>query len=243
VSHRVAPGRTGSHRVAPGRTGVARQRFATTYRGFMWHVIIPVKEWGLAKSRISLPSADRQALAEAMATDTIGAVVAASAVTRVVVVTTSPVMCSSPGLALADDVLVQPPGDLDGALQWAAQHSVPAEAAVAVLVADLPAVTPHAVDVALRAADLEVTTFVADRHGSGSTLLTAPSADTLRSSFGRDSARRHLELGATALPPSAVAPSLSCDVDTLDDLVAAERLGLGRCTSLVAQSLDATPGQ
>ena len=205
----------------------------------MWHVIIPVKDWGSAKSRIALPSAERRALAAAMATDTLAAVRAAPSVTRIIVVTTSPAMGPSPTLAGADVVLVQPPGDLDGALHRAAQETVPAGTPVAVLMADLPAVTPQAVDSALHTAALGRSTFVADRHGSGSTLLTAPSADTLRSSFGSDSARRHVELGATALPPSVVAPSLACDVDTLDDLAAAQRLGLGRRTSQVSQSLTA----
>ena len=202
----------------------------------MWHLIIPVKDWGSAKSRIALPPAERRALAAAMATDTLAAVKTALSVTRVIVLTTSPATGSSPVFTETDVVLVQPPGDLDGALQWAAQEAVPAGTPVAVLVADLPAVTPQAVDSALHTAEIGMSTFVADRHGSGSTLLTAPSADTLRSSFGSDSARRHRELGATALPPSAVAPSLACDVDTLEDLAAAQRLGLGRSTSLVTQS-------
>jgi len=208
----------------------------------MWHVIIPVKDWDAAKSRIALPPVDRRALAEAMATDTIEAVAAAHAVAHVTVVTTSAAMKGSPVLAAADIVLRQPPGDLDAALHWAAQQSVPPGMPVVALVADLPALTSPSLDVALRAAEFEQSTFVVDRHGSGSTMLTAQSPEGLRPSFGMDSAARHVTLGAVPLAAGAVAPSLTCDVDTLDDLAAAERLGVGRCTSLVTQTLGLSSG-
>jgi 2-phospho-L-lactate guanylyltransferase len=208
----------------------------------MWHVIIPVKEWDAAKSRLALPSADRRALAEAMATDTIAAATSADAVAHVTVVTTSPAMGASPALAEADAVLVQPPGDLDDALQWAAQQVVPSGMPVTALVADLPSLTSSALDAALRVAESENSAFVIDRHGSGSTMLTALSPEGLRPSFGPNSAARHVALGATLLPASAVAPSLACDVDTLNDLATAGRLGLGRYTSLVAHSLGSLPG-
>ena len=208
----------------------------------MWHVIIPLKDWAGAKSRIALPPAVRRALAQAMAIDTIHVVKAARGVARVIVVTTSPAMRTSPGLAAADVVLVQPPGDLNDASSWATQHSVPARAPVAALMADLPALTSPSLDAALDAAEFETATFVADRHGDGTTLLTALSSETFQPSFGTDSARRHVEQGATALPSSAVAPALACDVDTLDDLAAAGRIGLNQRTSRVVQSLGLAAG-
>ena len=111
---------------------------------------------------------------------------------------------------------------------------------VATVVADLPALTTAAVDVVLaRAAAVDVGVVV-DRQGMGTTMLTATPGHQLHPRFGAGSARRHIEQGATRLSAPAAART---DVDVLDDLDAARRLGLGPAMAalLAAGELPAFP--
>ena len=75
--------------------------------------------------------------------------------------------------------------------------------------------------------------MVADRAGSGTTVLAATTADVLDPHFGPGSALAHQRRGAVVLTGF---PDLACDVDTLDDLSCAGGIGLGRRTrDLVAR--------
>ena len=102
-------------------------------------------------------------------------------------------------------------------------HSV-----VGALQADLPA---------LRAGDLTDAlaeaagrrAFVADRQGSGTTLLLSAPGAPLDPQFGPESALAHRASGAVALGREL--PSLRSDVDTPDDLAHVRRLGVGKHTS------------
>lgn len=209
----------------------------------MWHVIVPVKSWDAAKSRLALTPDQRRAIARAMTADTLAAVAACDAVNNLTVLTNDEAMAASPELALATDVLVQPDQlpQLDAALAWAAQQSAHTHQGVAVLVADLPALTPAALALALDAAAAHQTAMATDRHGTGTTLLTAVSGSTLTPRFGTDSARRHLDAGVLQLDPTDVSAALACDVDTVEDLGVARSLGLGPNSAMVDASLGSPP--
>jgi 2-phospho-L-lactate/phosphoenolpyruvate guanylyltransferase len=194
-------------------------------------VLLPVKPPARGKSRLDLPTAERSALARAFALDTAETCLAAPSVGAVLVVTDDAVFATEAGAlggaAIPDGVS----GDLNRSLQLAAAEATRRwpELRPAALCGDLPA---------LRVADLEealarVTTgpsYVADEAGTGTTLYTA-AYDAFTPSFGVDSARLHLEGGAT--PIEGALPSLRHDVDTLDDLRSARPIGLGPRTTQV----------
>lgn len=199
----------------------------------MWHVVVPLKGWHAAKSRVALSDAARERLAQAMVADTLAAVDACQSATRVTVLTADRALIGSPVLSPADDVVVQPDGNLNAALRWFAasqNDSWP----LAVVVADLPAAGAVSLTAVLAAAGSHASAMVADRAGSGTTILTASTADALVPHFGTGSALAHQHEGAAVLPGS---PDLRCDVDTLDDLACAETIGLGPHTRALLMKL------
>ena len=96
--------------------------------------------------------------------------------------------------------------------------------AMPVVVADLPALTASALDRVLDAAQTVDLGVVLDRQGMGTTMLTARPGHQLCPRFGPGSARRHAEIGAARI--AAPLPART-DVDVVDDLDAAQRLGFG----------------
>ena len=97
---------------------------------------------------------------------------------------------------------------------------------------DLPALTPHALGEVLGVAGAFARAMVVDRHGTGTTVLTARSPHDLRPAFGRDSAAAHEAGGARSIDASTEA---RCDVDDLEDLRHASTLGVGpRTMALLA---------
>ncbi|MGZ8803408.1 MAG: 2-phospho-L-lactate guanylyltransferase, partial [Mycobacterium sp.] len=70
--------------------------------------------------------------------------------------------------------------------------------------------------------------FVADRHGTGTSALFSFGV-ALDPHFGADSAERHRRSGAIEL--TGAWPGLRCDIDTPDDLNAARGLGIGSATA------------
>jgi 2-phospho-L-lactate/phosphoenolpyruvate guanylyltransferase len=83
---------------------------------------------------------------------------------------------------------------------------------------------PDELAAALAAAERAPRCFVADAHGTGTTLLTAMRTG-LRPAFGPGSAAAHRAGGAVELTGDW--PGLVRDVDTEADLRAALRLGIG----------------
>lgn len=102
---------------------------------------------------------------------------------------------------------------LDGLSVLAARFRGP----VAALPGDLPSLTAHELGLALAAAEAHPVAVVADRQGTGTTLLTARSATDLRPQYGLGSLRRHLTAGAVPLELPARS-GLRRDVDNLADL-------------------------
>jgi 2-phospho-L-lactate guanylyltransferase len=217
----------------------------------MWHVIVPVKEWETAKSRLDLRPLHRQEIAKAMAHDTVESLVGCPLVRSVSVVTTTPSMIGSAELRAASQMLVQPDriSTLDEALSWAIEQSsdlasaLAGEAAgelvrgTAVVVADLPAATDRDFERLLSAASHHKASMVVDRHGTGTTVLAATDPRLLDPRFGTRSASRHRNRDVTVLTDDACAHGVRCDVDTLADLAAARVVGLGRHSRFVDAQL------
>lgn len=192
-----------------------------------WWCVVPVKPLAAAKSRLLLPPAARMALVVAMAADTVATALHTPAVAGVVVVTDDRV--TSTALArLGAHIVPEPPGGgLNSALAAGARAAVMAAgpSSVAALLPDLPALTPTALDDALVQAAGRRRAYVADASGVGTTMLTAAPGTALDPMFGAGSSARHAGSGAFRL--TGVDPRLQSDVDTLDELAAAARLGLG----------------
>lgn len=197
-----------------------------------WAVLIPVKPTAVGKSRLDVAGVDRVSLARAIALDTIDAAATCEAVAQVFVITEDAAL-----VTLAHDIpglRFVPEGDARGIDEAIA---VGAEAAGermprAALLGDLPSLRPDDLARALTTAASLARTVVADAEGSGTTLVTAGAGIPLRTSFGDGSFARHTALGCVPLD-LVTDSSLRRDVDTADQLRAAETLGLGRRTATV----------
>jgi 2-phospho-L-lactate/phosphoenolpyruvate guanylyltransferase len=199
-------------------------------------VLVPVKELHVAKTRLDRP--DRPDIALAMARDTVRAAAAAASVAEVVVVTDDPralQALQAPGVRILPD---SPRAGLNAALQHAADWvrltaSGASGASVAALSADLPALRPAELDLALAAAAKHDRAFLADAAGTGTVLLTATAHHHLCPEYGPDSRQAHVASGAYDLTSDIGdrVPGLRRDVDTVADLSAAALLGTGPATS------------
>jgi 2-phospho-L-lactate/phosphoenolpyruvate guanylyltransferase len=206
-------------------------------------LVVPVKELRRAKSRLApavagLPGDDaareqaHRALALALARDTLRAARAATRTGRLVVVTAEPPERLGPPGGVWETVR-DTGGGLNAALRRGADHLRRTGShahAIAVLQADLPALSPDELDDALAQAaalfaDGTTAAFVADHAGTGTTLLVVAPDHPLRPRFGPGSAEAHAASGAVAL--DGVWPGLRGDVDTPADLARARDLGAG----------------
>ena len=181
-----------------------------------WTVVVPMKSSARGKSRIDVDPVLRRALARAMVMDTVEAAAGTADVGEVLVV--------------ADDAedarpLVQMQGvrsllaaatGLNEAI-GEGLRSLPPDAPVAVLPGDLPSLTSEELQRALAAAARHEFAVVADRQGTGTTLLTATAAGRLQPRYGGASFARHVAAGAMPLevPPGS---GLRRDVDAAADL-------------------------
>lgn len=197
-------------------------------------VIIPVKGGPEVKSRLHPDPVVRSAFARAFALDTAAAALAATQVGCVVVVT-SDVDAAADFSRLGCQVVREQPTQgsdpLNAAIaqarDWATQqrHDQP----LAVLPGDLPALTPAVLDDALIRARAHRLAFCTDAQGLGTTLLVAARPTLLTTAYGPGSALKHRAAGAFAL--QRVDRRLRQDIDTMDGLCAAERLGVGTATT------------
>jgi len=207
----------------------------------IWSVMIPVKVLSLAKSRLTgLADADREALALAMATDTVAAAVACPSVAGVVVITSDPAVGAEARALGAEVIPDGPAAGLNQALRAGAAHAALLRpgSGLAALTADLPALAARELTAALTAAASVTHAFVADAAGTGTTLYTARPGAAFRPRFGPRSRARHRLSGATELDLPGLA-GLRQDVDTLGDLRDAARIGLGRRSAAVEAAVAA----
>lgn len=203
-----------------------------------WTIIVPVKPAAVGKSRLTDIGTDREALARAIALDTIAAAVAATRVTRVIVVTDDPGVRAE--LRRAHTVEIVPEGDtrgLDAAIALGAAAAGQGVARAALL-GDLPALRPADLDHALELAESVERGLVPDAEATGSTLVTARAGAVWVSAFGVDSAARHRLLGCTDLAVERDS-TLRRDVDTAEQLARAVSLGVGPRTAAVLEAAAA----
>ncbi|MCK0175032.1 MULTISPECIES: 2-phospho-L-lactate guanylyltransferase [Mycobacteriaceae] len=194
-------------------------------------VIVAVKRLAAAKTRLApvFSTATREAVVLAMLVDTVSA---AAAVASVTVVTPDPAAAAA-ARGLGARVLNDPtpdghPDPLNNAIIAAEAGLRSLTPSVVALQGDLPALQSGELAAAVRAARAHARSFVADRHGTGTAALFSFGVG-LDPQFGVDSAARHRRSGAVEL--TGTWPGLRCDIDTPDDLRAAQRLGIGAATA------------
>ncbi|WP_293780605.1 2-phospho-L-lactate guanylyltransferase [uncultured Aeromicrobium sp.] len=174
-----------------------------------WTVVVPVKPFDRAKSRLGLEPARRERIARLFADHVLDELRRTPTVQTVIVVG-----IDHP----AADVGLPDPGSMIEAVargrSWAAERH--ADRPIAVIPADLPALTAPIVAEALDEASNHLRAFVPDRSGEGTTLLTSSSPAELVVSYGPGSARAHRALGVVELVGDW--PGLRDDVDTLAHL-------------------------
>ncbi|MCZ3387169.1 MAG: 2-phospho-L-lactate guanylyltransferase [Actinomycetia bacterium] len=196
----------------------------------MWQVVVPVKGWDTAKSRLELPPAARRHIVRAMTADTLAALANCSDVNTVSVLIRDRALIGSSVLRGVESVVVQPDptASLNVALRRYLSTQVGQPTPLAVVVADLPALRAGSLFAVLRDAQQHHFAMVADREGTGTTVLTALLPSDLGPRFGDRSAVAHAKAGAALI---ASAPDVACDVDTVADLRYARLLGLGPQTA------------
>lgn len=201
-----------------------------------WTLIVPLKSTARGKSRIDVEPTLRPRLAMAMALDTVAAAAAAESVDLVLVVVESRAdgdeFAALPGV----QALLTRAAGLNEAVD-AGISALPAGFAgpLAVLPADLPSLTAAELTGALTAAARRRRSVVADRQGTGTTLLTALSAAALRPQYGAGSLARHVSAGAVPLE-LPVESGLRRDVDEAADLI-----GVSGPRTLALLGPDRTP--
>jgi 2-phospho-L-lactate guanylyltransferase len=182
--------------------------------GHGWAVMIPVKPFAAAKSRLG-GDARRGDIARALALDTVDVVTRTAGVARVLVVTADAALASllPGGVELIRE---REAVGIDAALA-AASDRVGLRRHRAAVPADLAALAPAELASALAMAASVPRTVIPDAAGTGSTLVTARAGVPWASSYGPDSFARHVSLGCRPLPVRATS-GLRWDLDTADDL-------------------------
>jgi 2-phospho-L-lactate guanylyltransferase len=187
-----------------------------------WTVVIPVKGTGAAKSRLGA-SPD---LAMAIGLDSVEAALGAA---RVIVVTSK---CAAPQFAALGAEVVE---DAGGGLLAAVRQGIVAagQERVAVMLGDVPALTPAELRAALELALAHPLAFVPDAESEGTVLITALSGADHAPAFGAASRVAHLAAGYVELTVPADS-GLRRDVDTPDQLASVPSAALGTRTRTAA---------
>lgn len=197
-----------------------------------WTVIVPVKPLGEAKSRLRAEQPGTDAWARAFLSDVLAAVSAVERVATTIVATSDAEVSAIAhewGALVIDDS--DAPG-INGAVSHAAQYA-PAGTAIAVVVSDLPLLTPEALGRVLAYADQYRTSFLADLEGTGTTMWMTHDRGDLPPHFGSGSRSAHTATGAHDIALEHDDPSLlpaRSDIDTFTDLQRAGDSLLGPAT-------------
>lgn len=196
--------------------------------------MLPLKASDRGKSRLRVDPALRQRLMMAMAMDTAEAAAAAAAVAEVLVIVEDDSdgreFDQLPGVRVVvtqtralNDAIRDGLAGLVGTRSTAAAprpggaRGDAGSGPVATLPGDLPSLTSEELDAALAACLPHRLAVVADRQGTGTTLLAAASTAALEPHYGPGSLRRHLAAGAVPIELPADS-GLRRDVDVADDL-------------------------
>lgn len=199
-----------------------------------WTAIVPVKGLEDAKSRLSA-GAGRADWALAFALDTVRAARDAPGIRDVIVITDDERVRTALATAgLAAQVTADGGGGLNRCLARAADVCA---GPVVMMLGDLPALTGPAVQTFIDFAEHNPVSFVADAHGTGTTMLAEHVRITPR--FGERSRAAHSAVGYAEF--TGATARLRRDVDDDIDLWDAIRLGVGPATAalLARRSLDA----
>lgn len=197
-----------------------------------WHLVVPVKRAGLAKTRLRVPHPlSRPELASAVARDTLAQACRAVPARQVTVVTGDEAAARA-ARGLGARVVPDPGTGLDDAVR-AGLDAAPGPW-WAVLLGDLPALRAADLGTALEACAAYPRAVVPDADGTGTVLLTS-TLDRPEPLFGPGSAARHAR--SAALLPLDL-PGLRRDVDTWADLGEALALGVGPATRAVLARLE-----
>lgn len=199
-----------------------------------WSVVFPVKVLSNAKTRLATGTPSPGELALAFFRDALMAAVATPRVELVVVATSDERVRSTAEAAGALVVHDHGHPGINAAARWGALHAS-GERGIAVIVSDLPCLTPGSLEIALAAAEPHATSFLADLDGTGTTMWFATAPHAVDPRFGAGSREAHLAAGAVdlvALNPGLLDGLLParCDVDTDDALQRARALGVGGAT-------------
>lgn len=204
-----------------------------------WSLVVPVKVLARAKTRMAAAAGPhREALALAVAADTVAAALRCARVRDVIVVTDDPLPAADLAALGARIVPDVPDAGLNPALVYGAGRGreLSPDAGVGALSADLPALRPDELARVLDAAAAEPEAFVPDAAGVGTTLYTARPGVAFAPAFGGGSRAAHRSRGAAEILLPAT-DSVRRDVDTPEDLRAALALGTGPRTAEVAARL------
>lgn len=203
-------------------------------------VIMPIKPWDGAKSRLHSDAGARRSLAMAFAMDALDAVTGCPEVGRVVVVTSGNEVASY-ARSVGATAIAEPedpgPDPLGAAVStgaaWALdQHR---DDPLAVIPADLPSLGSDDLDRLLREAATHPLAFVADANGDGTTILASQRPSLLQAGYGPGSAERHRSYGAVELDAPL---GLRRDVDEFHELLEAHAIGLGVHTRAALEQLN-----
>ncbi len=188
----------------------------------LW-AIVPVKPFGLAKSRLApvLEPAQRVALSRAVLGQTLAILKQTPSISRTLVVSRDPAVLSLARLYQANTVSESGQPELNAALRRAIEVAQSLGASgVLVLPADLPTLTVDDVAALIPPAREDVAASIApDRHGQGTNGVFVRPPHLLNVSFGAGSFQRHLaQLRQKGVTPHIVErPGLQLDLDTPDD--------------------------
>jgi 2-phospho-L-lactate guanylyltransferase len=199
--------------------------------------VVPVRSLSSGKSRLGEPldAEERADLVLALLRRTVEQALAATRLAGVVVVSEDADVLQQARAMGAASLLQERPG-LNEGLAEARAAADPEATAIMVLPADLPSIVASAIDelaeaaeTAQRAApDRPVVALVPDRHGTGTNALLVAPPDVIPFRFGAGSRVAHCS-AARAAGASYVelAGPLTFDLDTTEDLLEADRRGLG----------------
>jgi 2-phospho-L-lactate/phosphoenolpyruvate guanylyltransferase len=199
-----------------------------------WSVVFPVKVLSAAKTRLATGAPSPGELALAFFSDALRAAVATPRVVQVIVATSDErvrTTAEAAGALVVDDR--GHPG-INAAARWGARHCGVGHS-IAVIVSDLPCLTPGSLETALAAAEPHAASFLADLDGTGTTMWCATAPTPVDPRFGASSRAAHVAAGdvdLVALNPGLLDGLLParCDVDTDHALQRARALGVGRAT-------------
>jgi 2-phospho-L-lactate guanylyltransferase len=198
--------------------------------------LVPVRSLGGAKSRLGEPldPEERADLVLALLRRTVEAALSATRLAGVVVVSMDDDLLRR-ARAMGAASLLQESDGLNAGLDEARLAAGARATAVMVLPADLPGVAAPAIDQLAETAELTVSgapdrpvvALVPDRHGTGTNALLVAPPHAIPFRFGEDSRAAHAaaakSAGASYLELDG---PLTFDVDTPDDLLEADMLGL-----------------